>query len=85
MTDKLEKSKMIIARLLIDQLFTDWESRSKTDIIANMMKLNDRLQLGINPTAILRRMTDNAMLHLTGTRDGEPYYSTKKRDEPIHI
>jgi hypothetical protein len=85
MDDKTLKAKRIIAALLADNIFDGWENLTHSHVMDMLYSFNSRLNLGINPPAVLQTMLREGIVHENGTWEGEIIYSTKKAKEPISI
>ena len=83
--DKLQKARKIIAKLLANRIFTDWENRTQSDLLSLLSKLDGELSLGINPSAVLDTMVREGIVHENGTYNSESIYSLKKAKEKVTL
>jgi hypothetical protein len=70
--DKLLKARLIIARLIASQIFTDWECRA--DVLEMIQKINDDLHLGINPGSVMQTMIEMGVIRESHKDDFNKQY-----------
>jgi hypothetical protein len=76
--DKLVKARLIIARLIASQIFTDWECRA--DVLEMIQKINDDLSLGINPGSVMQTMIEMGVIRASHKDDfNRQYYEGTTR------
>jgi hypothetical protein len=83
--DKHLKAKRIIAALLADNIFDGWENLTHNHVMDMLYSFNSRLNLGINPPAVLQTMLREGIVHENGTYEGDSIYSLKKAKEKVSL
>jgi hypothetical protein len=76
---KLQKARVIVAKLLVSKIFFEWENRQHSNVMDLLYKYNDELSLGINPTAVLETMKREGLIHENGRYNDEVVYSAYKK------
>jgi hypothetical protein len=75
--NKLLKARLIIAKLIASQIFTDWECRA--DVLEMIQKINDDLSLGINPGSVMQTMIEMGVIKASHKDDYNRQYYDKSK------
>jgi len=69
----IQKAGYIIAKLLADKIFFEWEIMHQNHIIDLLTKYNHELKLFINPVTVFQKMIEFEIIK----HKHDNYYSTK--------